>query len=277
MALPMAAAGAAGKRAAPVIEGKRGCTGEGNMATIASPAAARLRADRIFYSAIGLAIAGTVFWGFSASFYLSHWLTAPPTTPDIGPLLILHGTIFTAWITLMVVQPLLIARRQIPVHRTLGLIGAGVAAAMVVLGNLAAIAAMHGGFRGFPDPYVFYAVPFFAINSFAVTVSLAIRWRHHAETHKRLILLANCSLLGAAFARIPVATLQAGAPFSFIFGADLIILAGVLYDWRSRGRVHRVWSRGGPLLVAVQITMLAVMGTAPWHAFAETMAGLWPG
>lgn len=245
------------------------------MATIASPAAVRVRNDRAFYTFMGLAIAATAIWGFAPSFYFSRWMVAPPTTPDIGLLLALHGGVFTAWIALMVIQPMLIASRNLALHRTLGYFGAGVAAAMVGLGNLAAIAAMHGGFRGLGDPYVFYAVPFFAINSFAVTVFLAVRWRNFADTHKRLILLANVALLGAAIARIPLDAVQNGAPFTFIFGPDLIILAGILYDWRTRGRVHRVWIRGGALMVASQIVMMAVMGSGAWHAFAEAMASLW--
>jgi len=189
-----------------------------------------------------------------------------------GP--VLPTSIFSAWLALMVVQPLLIARRNLAVHRALGLFGAGIAALMVALGNLAAIVAMNIGFQGLGDPYVFYAVPFFTINGFGVTVWLAIRWRHFPETHKRLILLANCNLLGAAIARIPLGWVQAGAPFTFIFGPDLIIVAGMLYDWRGRGRVHRVWLVGGSLVVASHIAMIAIMGTSPWHLFAESMAAL---
>jgi hypothetical protein len=246
------------------------------MATIASPAAVRIRNDRAFYTGMGLAIAATVIWGFAPSFYFSHWMTAPPTTPEIGLLLGLHGSAFSAWVALMVIQPMLIASRNLKLHRKLGYFGACVAAAMVVLGNLAAVAAMHGGFRGLGDPFVFYAVPFFAINSFAVTVFFAVRWRNYSDTHKRLILLSNSALLGAAIARIPLAAVQAGAPFTFIFGPDLIIVAGMVYDIASRGRVHRVWLYGGALMVASQIVMMAVMGTGAWHGFAERMAALWP-
>lgn len=246
------------------------------MATIASPAAVRIRNDRAFYTGMGIAIAATVIWGFAPTFYFSRWMTAPPTTPEIGTLLMLHGSVFTLWVALMVVQPMLIAARNLRLHRTLGYVGAGVAAAMVVLGNLAALAAMHGGFRGLGDPYVFYAVPFFAINSFAATIFFAVRWRNFADTHKRLILLSNSALLGAAIARIPLAAIQGSAPFSFIFGPDLIILAGMAYDLASRGRIHRVWLYGGALMVASQVLMMAVMGTSAWHRFAEAMAGLWP-
>jgi hypothetical protein len=245
------------------------------MATIAQ-AAARIRNDRLFYTSMGLAIAATTFWGFSASFYLSRWLTPPPTTPDWTPLLYVHAAAFTGWMVLMVSQPMLVASRNLRLHRRIGYLGAALAAAMVVLGNLAAIAAMHVGFRGLGDPMVFYAVPFFAINTFAVAVLLAILWRNRAETHKRLILLSNVPLLGAAVARIPLDAIQAGAPFSFIFGPDLVILAGMLYDWRTRGRVHPVWIWGGLAMVGSQILMMAVMGTAWWHAFAEAMATIWP-
>ena len=242
------------------------------MATIAP----RVKNDRIFYTIMGLAIAATIFWGFSASFYLSRWLTAPPTTPPWTPLLYLHGGIFTAWMALLVVQPLLIGRRNIGLHRRIGYAGAAVAAAMVVVGNVTAVAAMHGGFRGLGDPYVFYAVPFFAINSFAVAIGFAVAWRNRAEAHKRLMMLANVGILGAAIARVPLTPIQSGAPFTFIFLPNLITLAGIVYDWRTRGRVHRVWIWGGLAMLVSQIVMMAVMGTGAWHGFAEAMAALWP-
>ena len=243
------------------------------MATIAQPAA-RIRSDRLFYTAMGMAIAAVTFWGFAASFYLSPWLTAPPNTPSFTPLLWLHGAIFSAWMALMVAQPMLIASRNLRLHRRLGYAGAAIAAAMVGVGNVTAVVAMKVGFHGLGDPMVFYAVPFFAINSFAVAVALAILWRNRAETHKRLILLSNAGIIGAAIARIPVEAIQAGAPFTFLFGPNLITLAGIVYDWRRRGRVHRVWIWGGLAMLASQIALLAVMGTGWWHGFAETMASL---
>lgn len=244
------------------------------MATIAHPAA-RVRTDRIFYTSMGLAIAATIFWGFSSSFYLSRWMTAPPTTPDWTPLLYLHGGVFTVWMVLVVTQPLLVASRNLRLHRRLGYLGAAVAAAMVVVGNVTAVAAMHGGFKGLGDPMVFYAVPFFAINSFAVAVLLAVVWRNRAETHKRLILLSNVGILGAAIARLPIDAMQAGAPFTFLFLPNLVTVAGIAYDLRTRGRVHPVWIWGGLAMLASQIAVFPVMGSGWWHAFAEAMAALW--
>ena len=244
------------------------------MATLVHPAA-RIRGDRLFYTSMGLAIAAVTFWGFAATFYLSPWMEAPPTTPDWSPLLAVHGTVFTSWMVLMVMQPLLIATRNVRIHRRLGFLGAAIAAAMVVIGNITAVVAMHGGFKLMGDPMVFYAIPFFAINSFAVAVLFAILWRNRAETHKRLILLANVGLINAAIARIPLDAIQAGAPFTFTFLPNLITLAGIVYDWRTRGRVHPVWIWGGLAMVASQIALFPVMGSGWWHGFAQAMAALY--
>ena len=246
------------------------------MATIASPRP-RWRNDRLFYSSMGLFIAALTVAGFARSYYLSRWFDAPPGTPEITALLQAHGAACTAWIVLMVVQPLLIAGRNRRLHRNLGWLGAAAALAMVVLGHVAAVAAMHGGFIGLGDPFVFYAVPFFAMTSFAVAVFLAILWRERAETHKRLILLANVGLLNAAVARLPVDAIIAGAPFTFTFLPNVVTLAGILYDLRTRGRVHRVWIWGGLAMLASQVLMFPVMGSAAWMSFARFMAGLWVG
>ena len=245
------------------------------MATMAEPASVRMRRDRIFYTAMGIAVALVTIFGFARSYYLARWFEIPPGTPPMTTLLHLHGAIFTAWIVLMVVQPSLIAARKPGLHRRLGYFGAVIAVAMVVTGNLAAIAAMKGGFIGLGDPFVFYAVPFFAINSFAVAAALAIYWRNRAETHKRLILLASVGLLNAAIARIPLEVLFYGAPYTWTFLPNLITVAGMIYDWRTRGRVHPVWIWGGGLMVLNQILMFPIMESAAWHSFAESMSALW--
>lgn len=245
------------------------------MATLASPAARR-RSDRLFYTGMSAAIALLVFLGFSRSYYLSHWFDPPKGTPEIGLLLHIHGLVFTAWILLSVVQPALIAGRNPALHRSMGYFGAGLAALMVILGNLAAVAGMHGGFIGMGDPHAFYAIPFFAINTFAVIVAMAVIRRDRAETHKRLILLSGTQIVEAAVARIPVDVIIANAPISFFVGSNFIIAAGIAHDLASRGRIHPVWIWGGLAVVASQAVRMAIAETGPWLAFARAMAALWP-
>lgn len=245
------------------------------MTTITAAPLVRWHSERLFYSGVGLFVAAVAFAGFARSYYLSRWFPPPPNTPEFTALLAVHAMVFTAWVALMVVQPLLIAADNRALHRRLGYAGAAVAAAMFVVGNLSAIAAMNVGFKGLGNPHAFYAVPFFAINSFAVTVLLAVLWRKHAETHKRLMLLANVGLIGAAIARLPLDIVQAGAPFTFIFLPNLITLAGIVHDRLTRGRVHPVWIGGGLAMLATQLVLFPLMGSASWLAFARYMAGLW--
>jgi hypothetical protein len=248
--------------------------GESSMATVQAPLV-RWRNDRLFYTGMGVLVALIVVTGFARSYYLNPWIATPEGMRRLDGLLHLHGAVFTAWVLLGIVQPALIANRKRRLHRRLGYAGAGLAVLMVILGNVAAVAAMHGGFIGMGDPFAFYIVPFFAIWSFALCVALAVLWRDRAETHKRLMLLASTPLIEAAIARLPFDAINAGAPFTYLLGSDVVIAAGIAYDLVSRGRVHKVWLWGGGLMVASQFLRLAVAQTEPWLAFARMMAGLW--
>lgn len=242
------------------------------MATAFSPA--RPQADRAFFTAMGAAVALLVFAGFARTYYLSHWWPQPARAPEMTAVLHLHAAAFTVWIALQAAQPALVSAGRRDLHRRLGLAGAALAAAVWLLGNLAAAEAMDGGFRTLGDPRAFYAVTFFSIQAFGLIVLLGILKRSDADAHKRLMLLSSASILEAAAGRLPVPIVAETAPLSFYLGADWVILAGIVYDRIGRGRIHGVWLWGGGLLVLSQLLRLAVMDTAPWLAFAQWVDGL---
>ena len=194
---------------------------------------------------------------------------------ELDAMLHLHGAIFTAWVLLGIVQPALIAGGNYRLHRRVGVGGAVAAAAMVAVGNLVAVASMNWPAIAPGDPFAFYAIPFFAINTFAVLVALGIANRRRPETHKRLMLLAATQIVEAAVARVPLPIITDYFPVSHLVASNLIIVAGVAYDLASRGRVHPVWLWGGAIVLASQAARLAVAETAPWLAFARFMAGLY--
>jgi hypothetical protein len=232
------------------------------------------RTDRLFFTGMGLFVALVTFTGFARSYYLSHWLTPPERTPELTPLLHVHAIVFTLWILLGVVQPALIAGGRRRAHMILGAAGALLALLVWGLGNLASIEAMKVGYRGLGDPYAFYAITFFSMQAFAIVVGLGILWRSDADRHKRLMLLSSAAILEAAVGRLPLEIVASTAPLSFYLGADLIILAGIVYDKAKRGHVHPVWIWGGGTLVASQVLRVAIMNTEPWLAFAHFMARL---
>lgn len=233
--------------------------------------------DRLFYTGMGIAVALTAFAGFARTYYLAHWFEAPGRMPVLTPLLHIHALMFTVWIALGALQPALIAAGRPGAHRTLGWLGAGTALVVWLLGNMVAVDAIHRGYKGVGDPYAFYAITFFSIQAFGLLVLLAILFRNRAEAHKRLMLLSSAAILEAAFGRLPLELVAETAPFSFYVGPDLIIIAGVIYDRVSRGRVHRVWFWGGGALVASQLLRVAIMDSPPWLALARYAAALWAG
>ena len=153
-------------------------------------------------------------------------------------------------------------------HRRLGLAGVVLAIGMIVAGLRTAIAAGRAGIAppGI-EPLSFLVVPVFDIVFFAGFVAAAIVQRRNKEAHKRLMILAYVSIIIAATARLP-GVLPLGPP-AFFGVAFLFIVAGIVYDRWSRGRIHPVYIWGGGALVISVPLRLAISSTAAWRAFAE--------
>lgn len=235
-----------------------------------------VRRERVFYAAMALVIVALIVTGFARSYYFSRWFDTPRGTPEITMLLRVHGAVFTGWLALLVIQPLLVASGRIDWHRRVGAFGMALAAAMWLLGNLAAIAAIHVGYIGLGNPYAFYAIPFFDINLFGLLVGMAWWHRRNAAAHKRLILLGSTQVLEAGLARMPLAWWGPLLPQASLYGALGVIVAGIVFDTAVRGRPHRVWVWGGILLLTSNVARLAIMNTAGWLAFAHAMAAIYP-
>lgn len=248
------------------------------MATLSSTLEARPAArpagsyDRMFYSGIAIAMALLVFGGFARTYYGPLLVGGPGATLSGGPLTPVvntHALLFTAWVLLFIAQTALVAARRVAVHRRLGVAGAILAAGMVVAGVLTAIAA---GARGSAPPgsdsVEFMAVPLTDMVLFSGFIVAALVMRRQKEAHKRLMLLAYVSIIAAAAARLPGALTR---PPVFFGLAIMFMIAGVVYDFVSRGRVHPVYWWGGGVLLASVPLRLALSSTALWRSFAETL------
>ena len=242
-------------------------------ATLGRPEAvhASTRNDRLFYGGMGLLLAAIAVAGFAPTFYLRSWFGAPPTVGGATELTMLariHGGVFTAWMLLFTVQTSLIASRRVAVHRRLGVAGAVLAALMIVVGAMTAVAAAR---RGAAPPGVeslsFLAVPLVDLVVFAIFIAAALLRRRDKETHKRLMLLAYISIIAAGVARLP-GVLPYGPLAFFGIGYGLSLL-GAAYDQWSRGRIHRVYYWGIPLLLISVPGRLMLSTTAAWRSFAE--------
>ena len=223
--------------------------------------------DRLFFSGMALASALMLFLGFLPS-YFNRSAEFPPLTP----LYQLHGAVFTAWIVLLVAQTALVAGRRTDIHRTLGVAGALLATVVFVVGVAVSVETLrrNGGPPG-GDPRKFFAIPIGDIIVFAVLVGVAVLQRQQSDTHKRLMLLATISLLTAAVGRFLRQVGMGGAPNLF-YGTDALVLALVVYDLFSRGRVHPATLWGGAMVVGFKpLLFYAVADTPLWLALSDAL------
>lgn len=232
--------------------------------------AARTPADRRFFTMMAVATAVIVFVGFAPTFYLRPVFQSQ----SLAPVFILHGTVFTAWIVLFVVQTALVSTRRTAVHRKLGVLGGALAALMLVLGYLAALTAARRGFAtpGLPPPLVFFAIPLFDLIVFSVLVSTGLYYRRTPVAHKRLMLLSTIAILTAAIARWPV-VLSYG-PLAYFGLTDVLWMVLIVYDRVTLGRVHPATLWGGLFLVVSQPLRLFVSGTDTWMKIAHWLTGV---
>jgi hypothetical protein len=229
--------------------------------------------DRLFYGGMAIAMGLTVFAGFASTYYLRFFAGGPEATLTGGPFTALvhaHGALFTAWVLLFIVQTALVASRRVEVHRRLGLAGAALAAAMVVVGTFIAIAtAARGSAPAGVDPLAFLIIPIFDMVLFATFVAAALALRRDKEAHKRLMLLAYVSIVVAAVARLP-GVLPLGPAVFFGLSFLFVVLAGI-YDFLSRRRVHNVYMWGGALIAISVPLRLVISGTGAWRSLAELL------
>jgi hypothetical protein len=238
------------------------------MTTISVPATS-LNRDRLFFTGMTAAMAVTAFAGFAPSFYLrSAAFQGPPLTP----LVMMHGIVMTVWMLAAVLQSSLIAAGNRSLHRMLGWLFAALAILIVVTGPQVGLGTIRRG--AVPPgltPEQFFVLPMAGALMFAIFIGLGLWLRNSAQAHKRLMLLATISIMDAAVARMP-GMFEAG-PIAFFAGADAFIVAGVLYDFATRARVHAAWIWGGAAIVVSQALRLMLAGTETWASFVRYLVG----
>jgi hypothetical protein len=242
------------------------------------------RVDR-FYVGMAVTCVLVAFAGFAPT----YWLQLAPGTFVGSPLLHIHGVLFSAWPVLLLTQALLVRNGRVNLHRAMGLAGISLATAMVVIGLAAAIQTLDAGLAaGYADrSRAFLILPVSAIGLFACFFAAAIASIRRPEAHKRLMLLATISLLQAAMARVFFVLVTGGGPGlrpglgeppPLMSGLgpglimELLIVAGIVHDWRTRGRPHAVWLIGAATMTAVVVLRVPVGESAIWLAFADALA-----
>lgn len=220
--------------------------------------------SRMYYSSGAILALLVVFAGFAKTYYLKGAFG----TPEIRPLVHLHGLVMTLWFALFLVQTWLVASKRIKLHMSLGAFGAFLALALVVVGVTTGISAAKLGHSPGPPPLVFLVVPLGDMLNFSVLIGAGLALRANREAHRRLMLLGTLGILTAAIARIPVGFIHNGGLLVYFGLTDLIVLSFVAYDtWKSR-RLHPAFGWGALLILSALPLRLALANTHAWMQFA---------
>jgi len=234
-----------------------------------SPASASRR-ERVFFGGMTIAMLATVIAGFGPTYYFS---SVSNSAVELTPALHVHGAAFTAWMLLLVAQSTLISAGRVDVHRQLGVAGAVLGACMMVLAAYVPISRVHAGVMATPPGVsvaVLLAIALATVVVFPTLFGSALLMRRRTDYHKRLVLLATCELVLAAVARLP--GVAEGGPAAFFGITDLFVVALVLYDLSTRGRIHPATLWGGLFFIASQPLRLVVGASGPWQSFATWLA-----
>jgi hypothetical protein len=229
--------------------------------------------ERRLYIAFALLMPLIVLAGFARTYYLKGFFGNPPLP---GLLVHVHGLVMTSWVALFITQVSLVATGRVRTHQRLGVLGAGLAALIVVVGIMTAIAAAARGASPGPPALQFLVIPLGDMLVFAILVGMALYWRRgRLDIHKRLMLLAAVNLLAPAIARIPLSFIANGGALAFFGLTDLCILACVAVDTIRNRRLHPAFLWGTLFIIAAQPLRLMLAGTAIWLKFATALVGLW--
>jgi len=236
------------------------------IASLPRKAASISRADHRFYTIFAWLILASVFFGFARSYYLKEFFGTPP----LAPVFHVHAVIFTTWLVFFVAQASLVSSRRISLHMTLGYAGLALAAAMVVVGFMAAVATSRSGHflsKFAHDPIEAFYANMGDIFVFLMFLIPAYLLRRRPEAHKRLMLLATTAgLLPAAIARWPILHHNGILTSSTIFA---FILTGPAYDLVARRRIHLAYILGFLLvLLTAPPARIALARTSVAHNLA---------
>ena len=231
------------------------------------------RRDNRFYTTMGVVALGTALVGFNSTFR-----NTVAGRGELSPIVHVHGALNGAWLWLFIIQSRLIGSGRVALHRRLGVLGAGLALAMIVVGFRASMEAAQRGFKidRANDSLGFLVFPLGDLLAFTVLVALALWFRKRPMAHKRLMLLATAgALMNAPLAHL-IADYRAfdAAPFVIVPPMILLLFASAVYDKMTLGRIHPVSLWGALCLLVYNNVRAAVIGpSAAWHSFAGWLVG----
>jgi len=244
----------------------------------------REQMERRFYLLAGCIFLIAVALGFKQFYLHGQAFAGRPLTPQIAPLVVVHGIGMSAWVIFLIVQSSLIVSGNRKLHMSMGIGGAVLAAFLVVVGLLTALGSVHyrpQTFGFFGGARHFLIIPVTDIVGFGVLVAIGFTNRRRPEIHRPMMCLATVFAMTAALFRIPFIRGPVGAA---LHGSYFVVLApwipmltlGLLLGlvkWLMSGTWDRYFARGWAAIACVCVIQVFVAHTTVWDRLAALVTG----
>lgn len=220
---------------------------------------------RYFFAGMGVVLLLIAMAGFGRSFFAA--IAAGEF--DRPWFVHVHGIVMFSWLLFFIAQAGLAGTGHLKLHMRLGLVGLP----LFVLVMIGAIVVSVLGLIHTPPPIERLIDNIFLLQLFAFVLlplffSLGMTARRkRPDHHKRYMLLLTFLMVEAALSRIDyIPGMGSQDTFYWVqyLYLDTILLALVLYDWRTLGRPHPATLIGGGIIIAYQLTAVTLWDSELW-------------
>jgi hypothetical protein len=223
------------------------------------------------------------FGGFTPT----YWARLASGTFHAPPILHVHGMLLFSWTLFYFVQTALVASGRTQNHRSWGMFGIALFSVMVcsIIATRVTLLKLEDAHGVGDAGRRFSAVAMLALPLMIGLFATAIANVKKPEVHKRLMYVLMASMMTPAIARVfitllaPAGAAEGGPPPPFVavppaLVAFLLIIVAIVYDWRTRGRPHKVYIYGGFFVLLETFAVIPISGTHWWLSFATALEHL---
>jgi len=244
-----------------------------HQSRVSTTSKSRSNADRWFYVIVTTFVILVNVVAFSPSLLNVSARTVPLPLTSID---LAHSLVSVTWLLVFMAQVTLVAAGRVRVHRQLGVFGVLLSAAFIVVTWLMLVEGARRGFdlsgalvpRGTSVAPGTFLAPAGSLIPLAAFVAAAVWYRQRPALHKRLMMLALLTSMGAPIAHV-VGHWPAFGSYA-LAGGTFIFFLPAIRDWVWEHRIHPVSLWGAIFsLLWTSVFLIVFARTVVWRNFAE--------
>ena len=171
----------------------------------------------------------------------------------------------------VVMQSVLVRQHNIALHRSMGMLGIGLASGVVLLGTAVTALFAHKAASDPTTPGLTY-ISIVALGAFLLLFWLAINNVREGDAHKRYIVLATLPFVVGGLNRIypMLIGLDVDTYLGYLvryLSVDVLIAALVVYDYRTLGGIHKATLIGSAVNILPQLLHVPIVETVWFSNF----------